>query len=211
MLPLASGSGRFYGAVQVPGLTLGTFGGRVDLEQGGRFTFSTDVETIGNVAGLELSGRGEVREGGVDLSAGGQLRIFGIPSLRLSAAGSVESTGEYSFAGSASGYVPPLTYAFGSFRASSAEGFSGEAHVFGLTVVPAPADVQDLSPIPDVARESLGLPDDPSLSTLPAIGYSYFGYSQGRGRWFSIGVVPFEGSVGAGASLSVPFEIPVPR
>ena len=79
----------------------------------------------------------------MDIRATGRLSLFGVPSLRLAGTGAIESSGEYRFSGTAAGYVPPLTYAFGRFSLSSQEGFSGSAHVFGLTYLPgvdAPRD-----------------------------------------------------------------------
>ncbi|WP_424985132.1 SpvB/TcaC N-terminal domain-containing protein [Microbulbifer sp. S227A] len=205
----ATGQGRFFGAVQVPGLTLGTYSGDFTLRPHGQFGFNADIGTIGNLARLNLDGSGQLRDGGVDLQATGQLRLFGYPQLRLDVEGSIESTGEYSFTGGAQGLIfptplpIPTTYAFGSFSASSAEGFSGQAHLIGLgPFIPFP-DVPDPAPLPPAARDLINPPADPSIRPL-VLGYGFFDYRQGRFSGVTVGGVLFEDSREGGNPIGVP-------
>lgn len=205
----ATGQGRFFGAVQVPGLTLGTYSGDFTVRPHGQFGFNAEIGTIGNIARLNLDGSGQLREGGVDMEATGQLRLFGYPQLRLNVEGSIESTGEYSFTGGAQGLIfptplpIPTTYAFGSFSASSAEGFSGQAHLIGLgPLIPFP-DITDPSPLPPAARDLINPPADPSIRPL-VLGYGFFDYSGGRFSGVSVGAVLFEDSREGGNPIGVP-------
>ncbi|MDU9005966.1 SpvB/TcaC N-terminal domain-containing protein [Sedimentitalea todarodis] len=205
----ATGQGRFFGSVQVPGLTLGTYSGDFTLRPRGQFGFNAEIGTIGNIARLNLDGSGQLREGGVDLEATGQLRLFGYPQLRLNVEGSIESTGEYSFTGGAQGLIfptplpIPTTYAFGSFSASSAEGFSGQAHLIGLgPLIPFP-DVTDPAPLPPAARDFINPPADPSIRPL-VLGYGFFDYRGGRFSGVSVGAVLFEDSGEGGNPIGVP-------
>lgn len=204
----ASGEVRFSGAVQAPGLTLGTLSGSATLAPGGSLRLRADLATIGDLAEFKLRGTGQLREGGVDIGATGQLSLFGIPSLRLAGTGAIEYSGEYRFEGAASGYVPPLTYAFGRFSLTSGEGFSGSAHLFGLTYLPGVDAPRDPSPLPGIVRQQYNLPDDLKVPSGPALGYSYFGYSRGRLTSFGVGLVPQTSGLSLGATLTVPFDLP---
>lgn len=205
----AIGQGRFFGSVQVPGLTLGTYSGDFTLRPYGQFGFNAEIGTIGNIARLNLDGSGQLREGGVALEATGQLRLFGYPQLRLNVEGSIESTGEYSFTGGAQGLIfptplpIPTTYAFGSFSASSGEGFSGQAHLIGLgPLIPFP-DITDPAPLPAAARDLINPPADPSIRPL-VLGYGFFDYRRGRFSGVSVGGVLFEDTREGGNPIGVP-------
>ncbi|MBC7139121.1 MAG: toxin [Defluviimonas sp.] len=205
----ATGGGSFFGAVQVPGLTLGTFSGDFTLRPYGQFGFNADIESIGSLARLNLEGSGQLREGGVDLEATGQLRLFGYPQLRLNVEGSIESSGEYAFTGGAQGLIfptplpIPTTYVLGSFSASSAEGFSGQAHLIGLgPFIPFP-DAPDPSPLPPAAADIINPPSDPSIRPV-VFGYGFFNYGQGRFSGVTLGGVLFEDTREGGNPIGVP-------
>lgn len=206
-LTQATGDVRFSGAVQVPGFTLGTLSGRAELLEGGQLRLRSDIATALDLARLNLRASGQLRESGVDIEASGRLTLLGIPSLRLTGRGTVDFSGEYRFEGAASGYIPPLTYATGRFSLSSEEGFSGSAHVFGLTYVPSIESPPDPSPVPAIYRQIYNLPDDPKLPSGPALGYSYFGYSRSRLTSFGIGLIPQSSGLSLGASLTIPFSL----
>lgn len=203
----ATGEVRFSGGVQAGGFSLLSLSGRVEPSQGA-LQLRGEVESIANLARLNVTARGEFGASGVDISGSGRLSLLGIPSLRLQARGTVSYAGAYDFTGSARGYIPPLTYGTGSFSLSSERGFSASAHLFGLTYIPPVSTPPDPSPIPPVMREQFGLPDDPTVPSGVGFGYSYFGYSQSRLTSFGIGVLaptstnPFR----VGATLQVPFS-----
>jgi RHS repeat-associated protein len=215
----AEGEGRFIGAVQVPGLTLATLEGDVTLRPGGRFGFNAELGTIGNLARLNLEGSGLLREGGVDLEASGQLHLWGYSQLRLNVAGSIESSGEFAFAGGARGLIfptplpIPTTYVLGSFTYDSAAGFAGTGHLIGLGPFLPLADANDPSPLPPGAAVHLDIPSGTSIHPL-VLGYGLYHYSQGRFSGVSLGAVLMEGpgeertaigSPGVGASAVVAF------
>lgn len=206
-LTQATGDVRFTGAVQVPGFTLGTLSGRGELLEGGQLRLRSELASALNLARFNLSASGQLRESGVDIEATGRLTLLGIPSLRLATTGTVEYSGAYRFQGTASGYIPPLTYATGRFTLTSEEGFSGSAHVFGLTYLPSIETAPDPSPVPPIARDIYKLPDDPKLPSGPALGYSYFGYARGRLTSFGIGLVPQGGGLTLGTTLTIPFSL----
>ncbi len=215
----AEGQGRFFGSVQVPNLTLATLSGDVTLRPGGQVGFNADIRSIGDIARLNLEGSGQLREGGIDLEATGQLRLFGYPQLRLNVEGSVESSGEFAFTGGARGLIfptplpIPTTYALGTFSYTSAAGFTGTGHLFGLGPFIPLAEVTDPSPLPPGAAAFIPPPEDTSIRPL-VLGYGLFHYGQGRFGGFTVGAVLLEGpgdestplgSPGLGASAIVAF------
>ncbi|MCZ2095910.1 MAG: toxin [Anaerolineae bacterium] len=206
-LSQATGDVRFTGAVQAPGFTLGTLSGRAELLEGGQLRLRSELAAL-NLARLNLSATGQLRESGVDINASGRLTLLGIPSLRLAASGTADfTTGAYRFGGTVAGYIPPLTYATGRFSLTSEEGLSASAHVFGLTYVPGIDIGPDPSPVPPIYRQLYQLPDDPKLPSGPALGYSYFRYSESRLTIFSVGLIPQASGLAVGAHLTIPFSL----
>jgi hypothetical protein len=199
------GEAGFSGAVQVPGLTLVDVSGRLKLsEQIVRLNASIRAM---NLARLDLSATGYLSETGANVSGSARLTLFGIPSLRGQVAGNIDYSGAYYISGTASGYIPPLTYAFGSFSANSKKGLSAQAHILGLAFVPSLSDMPDPSPLSVPLRTFLSLPEsDPSVPTGVSLGYSFFKYSRGRATTFGIGLIPsYKKGLQLGTTLSVPF------
>ncbi len=195
----AEGSGSFFGALQVPGLTLGTLSGDLTLRSGGQFDFGAQVDSIGGLAQLNIDGEGQLREGGVDLEATGQLRLFGYSQLRLDVAGSVESSGEFAFSGGARGLIfptplpIPTTYVLGTFSYTSAAGFSGTGHLFGLGPLISLPDIPDPSPLNPVEAAYFNPPEDTSIQPL-IFGYGLFHYSRGRFSGITAGAAVIDGA-----------------
>ncbi len=205
-LPRTTADLRFDGSVQAGGFSLGEYSGTAHLHRG-RFELNADVRSIGSIAQVNLSGSGTLTPGGgADLQASARLRLFGIPSLSASGSGSVSPTGEVQFGGTFSGYVPPVSYAFGQFNYSSRAGLSGSATVLGATYTPS-IDVRDPSPLPAIMRETLRLPADPEAPSGLTIGASHSWMSRGAFGHISGGWMPTtDDPVRFGAYASVPFS-----
>lgn len=205
----AQGQVRFSGAVQVPNLTLGEVYGRVTLENQ-RIQLRATIRAM-MLARVDLTATGQLTSTGVDFYGSGRLTLLGIPSLRFNAWGTVDYSGGYDIAGVASGYVPPLTYAWGSFRARP-DSFTAEGNLIGLTYVPGLSLMKDPDPIPKHIRTITGMPDsDPSVPTGVAAGISYFRYGSGRATMFGVGWIPSTTAVQFGATLTLPFDFTLRR
>lgn len=217
---LYTGRGNLHFLTNISAGTFTLATGTTDLKLwGGHLQLDSSFASVGNLAKLRLNADAKLQPGGngtfsanldlnamwmVQFGAGvkgtlldgtgyftgqGQLRLFGIPSLKVSATGTASTSG-YDIGGTVWGYVPPLTYAWGGFSASSTGGFSARGHVFGLSYMPGVDKLKDPSPIPPIMSQQLKLPSDIEAPSGPMVGYSFFSFRQGQLSHFAVGFVP---------------------
>ena len=188
--------GRFQGTLE--GTTIANVG-RLRLDTTGSISPEGNVSletarlraTVG-VPGinLEATGTGTANAtGGLDITAGANLRLFGLPSLQFQGTGSVSST-EASLTGTFSGPGPLYTsYITGNFDLSTRRGISLNAGVFGLTYSPGVSVTDPAPPSPGLSVFA-GSPASPWTPGGLTLGASFFQYSQGNFNYVSAGFMP---------------------
>lgn len=170
-----------------------TIGGKARFNDQGDVTTDTSLRlslTALPVVGADLHSQIHFSGGSrADFTTSGQLRLLGIPSLRVAASGYVTTGGEYDIRGTARGYVPFINYASGSFHASSSGGVTADLATAGLTYTPA-ISITDPSPLPAAATDALHLPAAPSAPSGLTLGLSYTRYDHGGVTHISAGYIP---------------------
>jgi RHS repeat-associated protein len=145
-----------------------------------------------NLPGLnvDLSATGTgTSNGALALSASGNIRLLGLPSLHVEGSGRASTTG-VDLSGRFYGPGPLFTsYITGSFDLSTARGISARAGVFGLTYTPG-IDISDPAPPSSGLSAIAGAPRNPWTPSGLTLGASYFQYSQGLSTHVSGGFMP---------------------
>ena len=147
-----------------------------------------NVDLPGLNVGLGATGTA-TSSGALALSASGDIRLLGLPSLHLEGSGSASTTG-VDLSGRFYGPGPLFTsYISGSFDLSTNRGISARAGVIGLTYTPG-INISDPAPPSPGLSAVAGPARNPWTPSGLTLGASYFQDAQGQLTHVSAGFIP---------------------